>query len=477
MYSPPPLIGPNSAADGGATPPVMTARKIMKRGGLGGDSLAAQLLTKDDADDAKDKKDLTREERENRYKEARARIFRDFKEETAESLEASTKTSDKDVSRSSSATGAKKNKKKKPRDDEFEPRSAFTGVSPFSPPSLKSGSDATFYNPFAPYAMGMTQPQAGLAAHFDPNQQAHMQMQNQYAPQPNGALPGWQQQQGGQPYMMPAPASGYPSQGYYDNNGVFNNMSSPPNMASQLTPRPAHQTLSTQVPNYSQQDGTTGWQQNYVNQHGMQNGMMNSGYIDPNMLSNSMVYAMNPGYAQDPQAIAQAMAQQAAYGYPGNYSRQQFNPKTQSFVPGVWGGAAQPMPNAMQYLPNQAMSPMQANMSPMPQLFPQQQQQQYFAQSLNANSRPMAQSRSSPATTTPARGPQSGSSGGSSIAKWGTPSTLPPKPPSTLPAKPPPAANFPTLAAQAQSLPPKPYTGNGVMNGASNSAAKVGGLR
>lgn len=133
---PPPLIGPNSAADGSATPPaVMPARKIMRRGGDGNDLRLTSRTPSKGGEDDKDKGALTREERENRYKEARARIFKDFKEESPESADATSKSSEKDVSRSSSASGAKQTKKKKKhRDDEFEPRSAFTGVAPFSPP-------------------------------------------------------------------------------------------------------------------------------------------------------------------------------------------------------------------------------------------------------------------------------------------------------------------------------------------------------
>lgn len=472
--SPPPLIGPNSAADGGGTPPaIMTARKIMKRGGIGGDSLSAQLLAKDDADDGNNKKDLTREERENRYKEARARIFRDFKEEAPESADTSTKTSDKDVSRSSSANGVKKSKKKKPRDDEFEPRSAFTGVSPFPPPSTKSGSDGTFFNPFAPYALSVQL--GGMAGHVDPNQQAQMQMQMQMQMQAQYAQqssPGWSPQQPSQPYMMPAAAPGYSSQGYYDSNGVYNSISSP-NMANQLTPRPAHQTLSSHMVSFNQQDDNAGWQQNYANQYPMQTGMVNPGFLDPNMMSNPVMYPMNPAYTQDPQAMAQAMAQQAAYGYPSHHARQQFNPKTQSFVPGVWGGPMQSMPSPSAYMPGSVMPQMQHNPSSMPPGF----QPQQFNQPMNGSVRTNGQSsRSSPA---PPRSSQPTSSG-SSIAKWGTPSTLPAKPPSTLPAtlpaKPPTPASFSAFAT-GQNTPGNLFSINGPMKNASGSAAKVGALR
>jgi len=449
----------------------MTARKIMKRGGIGADNLAVQLLAKDDADDSRDKRDLTREERESRYKEARARIFRDFKEESLDSTETSAKTSDKDVSRSSSATGAKKIKKKKARDDEFEPRSAFTGVGPFSPPSAKPGSDGTFYNPFAPYAIAAQQ--GVMATHFNPNQQAQMQMQmqSQYGQPPN---PGWPQQQSGQAYMLPSAAPGYPSSGYYDNSGVYNGMPSP-NMASQLTPRPTHQTLSSQMPNFNQQDDNPGWNQNYASQYSMQNTMMNHAFLDSNMMSNPMLYSMNPGYAQDQQAMAQAMEQQAAYGFLGHPARQQFNPKTQSFVPGVWGGAMPPMPNDGTYMQNPAMSPMPHNLNSVPLNFQQHQQQQHFNQPLNSSTRTVGQSRSSSGSNQPSRSLQS-----SSIAKWGTPSTLPPKPPTilpaTLPAKPPPPASFSSFAV-TQNQQTHAYTNSGIMKGTNGSAAKVGALR
>jgi len=193
-----------------------------------------------------------------------------------------------------------------------------------------------------------------------------------------------------------------------------------------------------------------------------------------------MLYPVNPGYAQDQQTMAQVMAQQAAYGFPGYHARQQFNPKTQSFVPGVWGGGMPAMPNTAPYMQNPVMSPPLHNLNSMPASFQQQQQQQqHFNQSLNGSGRPVSQARATLGSNSNTR-----SSQGSTIAKWGTPSTLPPKPPSTLPAtlpaKPPPPASFSSytdMPRSTQTQQVNPYSDSRMMKSANASAAKVGGLR
>jgi hypothetical protein len=462
-FRPPPLIGPNSSADGSATPPaVMPTRKIMRRGGDGNDLRLSSRTPSKGGDDDKEKGALTREERENRYKEARARIFKDFKEELPESTDTAVKASEKDVSRSSSASGAKQTKKKKKhRDDEFEPRSAFTGLAPFSPPTTQSNSDGTFYNPFAPYAFPAQQP--GMLASFDPNMhgQIQMPMSVQYVQQ-TPQLAAWSAQQGAQPYAMQQPGvPGYPSQAYYDNSGSYNNISSPPSMTNQLTPRATNPSLAPQSQSPSQDSDGQGWQQNYANQYPMQSGYSQAFY-DPSMMHNPMMYS-NPGY---PLQEAQSMAQQQAAFFAEQSRQQQFNPQTQAFVPGWRQMPQQTAPahyfnNAMlsQFQPQQVPQPVQ---QPQPS-FPQQYTPQPHANVSRVTGQHQPRPPPGPGTSRPAL------SVPSTIAKWGTPSTLPPKPPP--PAIFSPFVELPRDPQNQQPLPPNPYTSGMRQNGVTRVSA------
>lgn len=74
---------------------------------------------------SRDKSKLTREEREAQYKAVRERIFGDTQEPIPGEI-VSTGDNSADLSRSSSSSGKKKNRKhKQPKDDSFEARSAF----------------------------------------------------------------------------------------------------------------------------------------------------------------------------------------------------------------------------------------------------------------------------------------------------------------------------------------------------------------
>ena len=449
----------------------------MRRGGEGAQNdlrLMSRASSKGADGDDKDKGALTREERENRYKEARARIFKDFKEDAPESAEAAAKNSEKDVSRSSSASGAKKPKKnKKHKDDEFEPRSAFTGLTPFTPPpATHIAPDGTFYNPFAPYAMGAQQ--VGMGGLFDTNQQSQMSMPPQYAQQqfqPQTA--NLQTQQVSQGYMLPTGMPGY-GPCYHDQGMTYDGASPPQNMASQLTPRATAPALSMHSAGVTHGDENVGWKQNYPNHLAAHNGAQLSSFADYNQ---QMAYLMTQGgngfSAQD----QHSMNQQAAFQFPG-HGRPQFNPQSQAFVPGTWGASQgyqgytnmpYPQQSAVPHYPTQAPGLLQGA-SGIPQ---------YFISPPNGQSRAVQhqhqhhQHQHQPRASPAANGSRPSPNTTSSISKWGTPATLPAKPPP--PAILSPFVDLPRDPQNQQPLPPNPYT-NG-LRPASNNTPRVGASR
>jgi len=446
----------------------------MRRGGEGAQNdlrLMSRASSKGADDDSKDKGAMTREERENRYKEARARIFKDFKEDAIESAEAAAKLSEKDASRSSSASGAKKTKKnKKHKDDEFEPRSAFTGLTPFTPPPAPQiAPDGTFYNPFAPYAMGAQQ--VGMGGLFESNQQNQMPLPPQYAQQqyqPQAA--NWQTQQGGQGYMLPAGMPGYGA-GYYDQGMTYNGVASPQTMSSQLTPRATAPNLSMHSAGVTHGDENAGWKQNYASQLPAHNGAQVPSFADYNQ---QMAYFMMQGGNGFSQQDQHSMNQQAAFQFAG-HGRPQFNPQSQAFVPGTWGSSQGyqgypnmpfPQQSAVPHYPNQA-PPLPQGVSGVPQYFTSPPNNQ--ARTVQHQHQHQHQPRSSPA----ANGSRPSPNTTSSISKWGTPATLPAKPPP--PAILSPFVDLPRDPQNQQPLPPNPYA-NG-MRPASHNTPRVGASR
>ncbi|KAJ6140828.1 hypothetical protein N7497_011721 [Penicillium chrysogenum] len=144
------------------SPPVVPAMKIMRRndggqfeGSIGGSSNPSKANSEDGdsgpdgerhgsssgATPAKDRMALTREEREAKYHEVRERIFRDFPD-SAKSDPASG-DSNPNMSRSSSASGRKKNPRQRtPHDDSFEVRSQFNAYYP----GMQYGNGTAQYN-------------------------------------------------------------------------------------------------------------------------------------------------------------------------------------------------------------------------------------------------------------------------------------------------------------------------------------------
>jgi hypothetical protein len=364
-----------------------------------------------DATPAKDRLALTREEREAKYQEVRERIFRDF----PDSAKSDTTSGDSNpnMSRSSSTSGRRKNNKQRtPHDDSFEARSQFNAYYPGMPynngqsqvPFNIGGNDGSFSTPQVPYLVGPGVPPpttgympAGQNHAVHPGQMGGMNNVPQYpmAMSPQMASNGsWQ----GGSMPQQSPYTGYASM---SQPGIMNQPSpsnSSPAMNNFTMPHPAQyqQNASWGSPPYSgnyqqspQRNQNTAHWPNYPSQ---------------SMTSNMAAYP----YAQYPgQHLNPTLQNPGSPVMPGNYARSHFNPQTRSFIP---GGAP---------LPRNPSRGAQHPMQPFPGMpNPQGQWIQY--------SDPHNRGMDHPSAASTARVPNSGRD---SIAKWGTPSHLPPKPP------------------------------------------------
>ena len=420
----PPLIGSEPKSEG-PTPPPTASMKIMRRGqnGLTPPTLASRPQSSsgydamgeaidDDQDPQKrlrDKSALTREEREKQYQEARARIFQGFDENQPESAEGSGNQS-KEMSRSSSNSGAKKAKRgKRPKDDSFEARSSYTSVDGqafVNNSYIQPQASAAFFNNTSLF------PQyPGMPAQFQsPPQNFHVPHQDLGNPQPWPAY-----QQYSQPYPMQPSMAGYSqfsSQQFDQSIGFYGS----PQMPSQSTPKAQAPNLAGYFPTPQPQGDASGWAQpGFQAPYGQQNVFSPDG--------NQQAYMVPYGY--DPST------QQPMHGF-NAFSGQQFNPQSQSFIPNA------PM-TPMQGWPQQPQTPTNFPSPHFQQVSPSR-------NGPNSNNRGKGGSKHG-------QGQQNGS-----IAKWANSSSLPAKPPPTTSAL---SFQMPRHMEQGQPLPNKPFGANG----------------
>ena len=459
----------------------MTTRKIMRRGefseGMSGPSTTANSEGPSKATSevgeggsgrVKDKSSMTREEREKQYAEARLRIMGKAEPDP----EDTTKTAvDNDLSRSSSASGKKKTKKRKD-DDDFEPRSQFPAY--YGNQSYNPGyGDGSFY--FPQYSAGMM---------TTAQQQSYMAPTA--SPPPVVYSSGYMTVDGSSPiqYMSPQPyanqsgsninSQSYPQQsnGQYDLSAQFSNMNFTSSNQQSIPQKPSASPNFTPGGSMSQQ----GWTSSpYDNQQYLyaQQPMYGQYQNSPAQTPATIPYA----YGQLPNPALQGGKMQ--HPLPGSFNRQQFNPQTQAFVPGGVGrGGPMQMPgqggpfygqygmnhNAgmQQYrssngppTQHRPSPPVKTNSSSYPSPAMQQPVQAYnmatptmhfqtlatVSNSNQGHNHSQPQSHNEPASNSmqrPVLGPGNGPlahplpqppNPESSIAKWGTPSHLPPKPP------------------------------------------------
>ena len=402
--------------------------------------------------DKKAKTQLTREEREAKYKEARLRIFGDTE---ANPTDSENKDEDLDASRSSSASGKKKtNKKHRNYDnDGFEARSQFNAY--YSPQYSVNGfgADGAFYGPYTgimpghyPGMVPNVSPPMTYGNNFPPIP-PHDQ-QNQY---------GWQAPQA-YPGVSAVPVMNMTSQNTgYDLSAEFNRsmqsfQNAPPTTQNGTPPRPTGPPMAAMNDFRPQsQQSTQSWNPiSYEHSYPMAT-QFGPNYNDNRQLPSGQMGQAPPQsgpfpYNQMPNPYYNSPNRGMNHPVPGSFNRQQFNPQSQTFVPGGIPAmrVSQPIPhngspNLSAYGTYSVVSPQPSRTSPPQPSFP--------SRSAAPHPPPPPPQATAPAPTpqrAPVQQPQqqqrsphplppnplnSNGDTGSSIAKWGTPAHLPPKPP------------------------------------------------
>lgn len=414
------------AASNSTPPPTAPAMKIMRRtdgerpsteGSIAASSSAPSKATSEAGDSgndaerggsssgatpAKDRMSLSREEREAKYQEARERIFRDFSESKTPEMNGEPNTN---MSRSSSTSGRKKtHRQKTPHDDSFEARSQFNAYYPGM--HYTSGS--------LPYNMGMQDPSFSSQPYMVGPGVVPTSMGG-YMPSQNGVMyPGQVSLNTAPHYTMPvSPQMGTSST--WQNGPASQQLPYGPYPVNQspamASAKPAAPMSSYPVSNNVQFQTTPGaWSSPYQGAYSQpsqrnQAPLPWSSYQTQPLSTATYPYAQYPG-----QSLNTGLANHSgSHPLPGSFSRSHFNPQTRSFVP---GGATGPVRQ-----PNKNHS---SNIGSYSSMQPNAQSQWASFQDVNSKNQGQI-----PASM--ARGELLG--GKDSIAKWGTPSHLPPKPP------------------------------------------------
>ncbi|KAK7542602.1 uncharacterized protein J3D65DRAFT_222106 [Phyllosticta citribraziliensis] len=459
---PPPLSGlPSALSSGPETPPIMVpARKIMRRedgkppsgtnttANSDGPSKTTSEVGGDSGSDAgQGPRKLTREEREAKYKEARQRIFGSAEDGDLGDL--AKDNEGKDMSRSSSAAGRKN--KKKPRnndDDGFEARSQFSPYFPpqYGGPGYSNGAQPMYYGPVNsmapqtnvnPPVSSPFQGQTGFPVMVQQEAQHQYSWQlPQFASPPTGSI-------NPAPFGAPMPVN-------YDISSDFQQrMSFQQNNNTKVTPRMSSVPLAGHPDGYRPQ--SQGVNQPWPQVNVQMPYQFPQGFNDrPMSAGQSYAYGQlpNPSFGNN----------RNQHPLPGSFNRQQFNPQSQafvpSFVPGMRGAPGYNMPAQSPQMasvaPNMVGYPGYMGMhqqgrpgqpAPQPQFNSIRQPPNPAFMKTGIPNQGISHPLPQPVSAAPLPGAKPASMGGqSSIAKWGTPSHLPPKPPP--PASLPPQQKF-----------------------------------
>lgn len=442
--------------------PNTTASSISpsKAGSEAGDDSgrATGLVSPTDSNLGKDRAAMTREEREAKYKETRDRIFKGF--EDGENTDAATSNdAGLGISRTSSTNGKRRARKQRNADDGFEARSHYTAYYPamqYAGPSFEqTPASPAYWNPGmsqhyptlgdpSGMAASMYPPPFGPGYQTMPNPPAYTVPAQQYpmtpSPTANGfnnmpPFPGYMQQMAYQYYQQPQPS---PALGHHSPV-----LSSPALSSSAQISRPQSQTSEPQWPYPYPYQQPASQQQFYTPQNPPQNPM-------PPLQTVPYQYGQLPCPPNLP-------GSRNAHPLPGSYNRQQaFNPQIRSFVPSstsqpsFLGNMSQDASLSTQFsstpgsapcLPHNVPSNPAMHMPSIPQFGS-------FAPSSEPNPLPsrMSQNKSNE-NQAPVK---------STLAKWGTPANLPPKPPPLDPPGVP-----PSLPQSVPAPPSLPMIGNG----------------
>ncbi|KAL9002078.1 MAG: hypothetical protein Q9188_004970 [Gyalolechia gomerana] len=455
--------------------PNTTASSIApsKAGSETGDDSArvTGLVSPTESNMSKDRLTMTREEREAKYKETRDRIFKGFEDTESADVVTSNETG-LGISRSSSANGRRKTRKQRNMDDGFEARSHYTAYYPamqYTGPTFdQTSAPPAHFNSGIPQQYpslgdlnGMNPtvypPMYGSGYQSMPSTPGYPVSVHQYPMTGNSTMDGLNQMQPFPGYVQQMPYQYYqqpqPSPALGQNSPAI---SSPALSSSAQLSRPQSQTPDQQWAPVAYQ-----YQCQYPYQYPQPRNQQPS-YPPQNQSHNPV-----PG----PQTVQYQYGQlpcppnlpgsRNAHPLPGSYNRQQaLNPQIRSFVPtsssqpssfigstaqdvslnhqypGMSGGAPGPPPNI---LSNHA-----THVPGIPQFGS-------FIPTSEPKSLPSRKGQSNPVDGhTPAK---------STLAKWGTPANLPPKPPPPDP---------PSIPEGRHSLPqsvPAPPTLTKISNG------------
>ncbi|KAL2836170.1 hypothetical protein BJY01DRAFT_61105 [Aspergillus pseudoustus] len=406
-------------------PPSAPAMKIMRRAGgerpstegsIAASSSAPSKATSEAGDSgnegergssatgatsAKDRLSLTREEREAKYQEARERIFRDFSESKTPDMNGDPST---DVSRSSSTSGRKKgHRQKTPHDDSFEARSQFNAYYP----------GMQYNNGSSPYNIGMQDPSYPNQPYMVgpgvvPNNMGYMSSQSgvMYPGQMNmGAAAHYpipvSPQMGTSGPWQNAPVPQQPPYSGYSMNQSPATASAKPVPAMSSYPVQNSVQFQASPPGWSSPPYQAAYPQP---NHRSQAPLPWSNYQPQPVNASPYAYTQYPGQPLNTTIPSHSNS----HPLPGSFNRSPFNPQTRSFVPGGAAGAGR-HPNKSNPT-NMGSYPMQAAVQP----------QWSGYQDVSGKSQEQF-GVNMPRGTLPG--------GKDSIAKWGTPSHLPPKPP------------------------------------------------
>ncbi|KAL8728962.1 MAG: hypothetical protein Q9166_005057 [cf. Caloplaca sp. 2 TL-2023] len=420
----------NTGADFGPNTTASSVAPSKASSEIGDDSgRTTGLVSPTESDLSRDRVAMTREEREAKYKEARDRIFKENNDPNI------VNDSAQGISRTSSANGKKKSRKQRNNDDGFEARSHFTAYYPTMqyPGSTfeQAQTSSAYFSPCMPQhyptcgepgsaSTTMYSPNYGSSYHSMPNTPGYPVPMQQY-PMTNGSvINGFSNMQPFQGYMQSMPQQYFqqpqPSPSMGQHSPV---LSSPALSSSTQLSRPQSQTADQQWPQmpyqYSYQQPRNQQQFPALPNH-MQDSV-------PNLQAVPYQYGQLPYQPHLP-------GSRNAHPLPGSYNRQQaFDPQTRSFVP---GSSPQPVSNgsALQDVTSSNRFPSTASTTPAPSYTIQPHATTNLPGSLQFGSfGPNIEQKPQGSRKTQSRFNDSQPPAKSSLAKWGTPANLPPKPP------------------------------------------------
>lgn len=388
------------------------------------------LVSPTESDLSKDRTTMTREEREAKYKEARDRIFNDNPDVIAvNDVQA--------ISRTSSANGKRKSRKhRNNNDDGFEARSHFTAYYPamsYSGSSYdQASSSAAYYNPSMPQQYPTLSEQSpvdpsmytsnyGSSYHSMPSTPAYLGQMQQYPMANVTTMNGFSTMQQFPEYMQP-------SQPYY------HQPQSPPTISQHASGLSSPALSSSgRLSRTQSHTADQAWGQ-MAYQYPYQQAIIQQQFPCPSPHNSLPDQAPNGQtlpyqYGQLPYQ-PHLPASRNAHPLPGSYNRQQaFNPQTRSFVP-----AASSQPSSNNTAPQNPVSSNRFPSGPPNKRGPLHADNSHPTAHLPGTLQfgsfgpvpePKLQQQRRPQTNCVENQPPAKSS----LAKWGVPANLPPKPP------------------------------------------------